>query len=66
MKNLILIVFLLSSLLSFAQDNDGDEFTITMGDCNNINNTVFPRATEIPNNGIDEDYDGSDDTTLSV
>lgn len=48
-----------------ASDNDQDGF-YTLTDCDDASASVFPGATEILNNGIDEDCNGMDSTGIST
>ena len=42
-------------------DNDGDGYTISQGDCDDYDPSVYPGAAEICGDGIDQDCDGSDE-----
>ena len=41
-------------------DNDGDGYTAEDGDCNDSNSNVYPGASEICGDGIDQDCNGND------
>jgi MYXO-CTERM domain-containing protein len=44
-------------------DDDGDGYTENEGDCDDSEPSINPDETDIPDNGVDEDCDGSDATT---
>jgi Putative metal-binding motif len=45
-------------------DEDGDGYTASAGDCDDANATVFPGATEVLGDGLDNDCDGTTDEGL--
>ena len=54
-----------SVAVEIGSDVDGDGFTTADGDCDDNDSTIFPGATEILDDDIDQDCDGTDATTTS-
>lgn len=44
------------------RDSDGDGFAPDQGDCHDNDATIYPQAPDIPQDGIDQDCNGLDNT----
>lgn len=51
--------------IEFCED-PGNGYSLTGDDCDDNNATIYPGATEIPNDGIDQDCDGEDMSTVGL
>ena len=47
-------------------DDDGDGFSENEGDCDDVDPSISPSQTEVPGNGVDENCDYSDLSTISL
>ena len=43
-------------------DEDGDGWGVDEGDCDDTDDTIHPEAEEIPDDGVDSNCDGDDNT----
>ena len=48
--------------INFDRDFDGDGYSVSGGDCNDLDSSINPSAEEICGDGIDQDCDGADRT----
>jgi len=46
--------------INFNNDTDGDGYSISQGDCNDFDASIYPGATEICGDSVDQDCNGSD------
>jgi len=55
---------LMWSITEGSSDTDGDGYTTLEGDCDDTDSSIYPGATEIAGDGIDQDCNGVDETSI--
>lgn len=67
---LLALIFTTVGLPSVATahgvDGDGDLYSKEDGDCNDDDPTIYPGAVEIPDDGIDQNCDGAESSTIGM
>ena len=55
-----------STVTAHGVDGDGDLYSPEDGDCNDEDPTIFPGAVEIPDDGVDQNCDGAESSSIGV
>ncbi|MDO8946237.1 MAG: MopE-related protein [Desulfocapsaceae bacterium] len=58
--NAIISFLLLADRSGSSIDSDADGFSLSKGDCNDLDSTIHPGANEVCGDGIDQDCSGAD------